>query len=76
MEPHQPKVDQAIGAEIMKQRERTGLSRVELAERVAVFESDIAAVETGVCRAGASLLLDIANALAVPVTELLVEPDS
>ena len=64
-------MDRQVGARIQRERERAGLSRAELAAQVRVPEAELQAVELGSARPEPEVLLDVANKLGVPLSDLL-----
>ncbi len=64
-------MDRQVGARVQRARERSGLSRAELAGQIKLPEPELNAIELGQSRPDAEVLLDLANALGMPLTELL-----
>ncbi|WP_282697400.1 helix-turn-helix transcriptional regulator [Streptomyces sp. CC208A] len=62
---------QAIGARIRTAREHANLSQLALADRCGVDHKTIHRIEYGTSDPSLSLLLQIAQALDVPLAELL-----
>ena len=60
-----------MGTRIQRERERVGLSRAELGAQVRLPEAELEAVEQGRSRPDAEMLLDIADALGVPLSDLM-----
>jgi transcriptional regulator with XRE-family HTH domain len=69
-------VDVEVGQRIRIQRNALGLSQTELADHLGVTFQQVQKYEKGVNRVGAGRLTKIANALQVPVTNLLGMDDS
>ena len=67
-------MDRQVGVGIRRERERVGLSPAELAAQIGIPEAELEAVELGHHRPDAEALLDLANVLGVPLTELRKEP--
>ena len=67
-------VDRQIGARIQRERERVGLSRAELAAAIQISEAGLKTVELGHSRAEPEVLLDVANRLGLPLSDLLKPP--
>src|SRR2546430_10324016 len=75
--PKQPdSIDKLVGRNIRIQRLAKGLSQTELANQLGVTFQQVQKYEKGVNRVGAGRLTKIANALQVPVTNLLGMDDS
>ena len=64
-------MDRQVGARVQRARERAGLSRAELAGQIKLPEPELNAIELGQSRPDAEVLLDLANALGMPLAELL-----
>ncbi len=64
-------IDVEVGHRIRIQRNALGLSQTELADHLGVTFQQVQKYERGVNRVGAGRLTKIANALQVPVTNLL-----
>ena len=64
-------MDRQVGARIQRERERVGLSLADLAAQVDVPASELQAVELGQSRPEPAVLLDVANRLGVPLSDLL-----
>lgn len=64
---------EALGARIAEARKAKGMTQVELAEELGVAQQTLAHYEVGRVRVPASLLPQIARALAVTVEELIGE---
>jgi transcriptional regulator with XRE-family HTH domain len=69
-------IDVEVGQRIRIQRNALGLSQTELADQLGVTFQQVQKYEKGVNRVGAGRLTKIANALQVPVTNLLGMDDS
>jgi transcriptional regulator with XRE-family HTH domain len=55
-------------------REKAGLSQIELAKRLGIYQSSLSRWELGQGEPGISLVLPLAEALGVPVETLLRLP--
>ncbi|MBN9543226.1 MAG: helix-turn-helix transcriptional regulator [Alphaproteobacteria bacterium] len=62
------KIDRNIGKKIKSRRIFLGMSRQELAEKMAITQQQIQKYETGINRISASRLLGLAEALGVTIT--------
>jgi transcriptional regulator with XRE-family HTH domain len=68
-------MDRQVGARIQRARERFGLSQAELSAQIRISEAELQAVELGHQRPNAEVLLDLANSLSVPLSDLLRAPE-
>ena len=68
-------MDRQVGARLRRERERGGLSQAELAAQVRIPEAELQAVELGHHRPDAEVLLELANSLGVPLSDLLRAPE-
>lgn len=75
--PEAAKLVSIVGNNIRRLRERAGLSLRELAGRAAVSTSTLSGIEAGTGNPGVETLVNVASALGVPFSELVLphEPD-
>ncbi|CAH0535836.1 hypothetical protein [Oscillospiraceae bacterium] len=60
-----------IGLNIMRYRKEQGLTQEQLAEMAGYTRNHLQRVETAACKPTVGLLLDVAEALGVPLDRLL-----
>lgn len=65
-------VDVAVGNRVRELRTRAGMSQTDLGEKLGVSFQQVQKYEKGVNRMGASRLIQICDALQVPITELFI----
>lgn len=63
-----------IGTAIRAARERKGRTQTELGRLAAVDQSTVSRIEAGLTTPGSDVLLRIARALGMPVSELIDPP--
>ena len=68
-------VDRHIGSQMQIRRTLLGLSREQLGAKVGVAASDLENYEAGRARVHPGLLLDVADALQIPVSYFFAETD-
>src|ERR1700749_3125572 len=73
--PRHGPLDAALGDRIRRRRRELGLSQSALGGRLGITFQQVQKYENGTNRVSATMLVKLADALAMPVTEILHEGD-
>lgn len=73
--PRSGEVDVAMGERIRRRRRELGLSQSALGSKLGITFQQVQKYENGTNRVSAAMLVRLAEALAIPVTEILHDGD-
>ncbi|HEY3949890.1 helix-turn-helix transcriptional regulator [Phenylobacterium sp.] len=73
--PRSGQLDAALGERIRRRRRELGLSQSALGGKLGITFQQVQKYENGTNRVSATMLVKLADALAMPVTDLLHEAD-